>query len=148
MENGLTAAVKDLYQQIDDRILNNRQNSIQCKACGKCCNFPSFGHKLYLTTPEIIYFASSAKCTTLRKMDRGICPYNIEGKCTVYPFRFTGCRIFTCGASEDFQSDLSEWSITILKGICADFKIPYHYAELSRWLNWIGNQYLSTGKGI
>jgi len=63
------------------------------------------------------------------------CPYNIEGKCTVYEYRFTACRIFCCSADADFQSELSETVLKKLKSLCEEFQIPYCYNDLAFALN-------------
>jgi hypothetical protein len=64
-------------------------------------------------------------------MPGGRCPYNVDGKCTIYEYRFSGCRIFCCNADEDFQSRLSEEVLQKLKAICTEFQIPYRYADLA-----------------
>ncbi len=68
-----------------------------------------------------------------RKMSR--CPYNIGGKCTIYEYRFAGCRIFCCKADADFQSRLSESALEKFKSICTEFRIPYRYNDLPTALN-------------
>jgi len=69
-----------------------------------------------------------------RKMGR--CPYNVGGKCTVYEYRFAGCRIFCCNADADFQSRLSESAIKKFKDLCTEFSIPYRYIDLPTALTW------------
>ena len=72
-----------------------------------------------------------ALCTgKLKKMSTDCCPYNSSGKCTVYNFRFSSCRIFCCNADKDFQVTLSESAIKKLKSICQKFEIPYNYTDL------------------
>jgi len=73
-----------------------------------------------------------------RKMGR--CPYNVGGKCTVYEYRFAGCRIFCCTADADFQSRLSESAIKKFKALCTEFQIPYLYVDLPTALNWAGTK--------
>ena len=72
-----------------------------------------------------------ALCTEkLKRMSTDCCPYNSSGKCTVYNYRFSGCRIFCCKADKDFQSVLSESAIKKLKAICQKFQISYTYTDL------------------
>ena len=59
------------------------------------------------------------------------CPYNIEGKCSVYEHRFSGCRIFSCKGDTDFQSRLSERALKKFKSLCTDLQIPYRYTDLA-----------------
>jgi len=71
------------------------------------------------------------------------CPYNIDGKCSVYKYRFVGCRIFYCKGDsathladkKDFQSRLSESALKKFKSLCEEFGIDYHYADLATALN-------------
>jgi hypothetical protein len=73
-----------------------------------------------------------------RKMSR--CPYNVGGKCTVYEYRFAGCRIFCCNADADFQSRLSESALKKLKSLCTKFQIPYSYLDLADALSLAGEK--------
>jgi len=68
-------------------------------------------------------------------MPTGRCPYNTDSKCTVNPFRFVGCRIFSCKADKDFQSRLTEQAVEKFRSICNQFDIPYHYTDLATALN-------------
>ena len=128
--NSLLNAIEEVYQWIDSEV----ENTGDCKACGDCCDFEIFGHRLYVTSVELAYFAEKMK-RDLRKMDTDVCPYKIDGKCTVYPHRFAGCRIFACGRNEDIESNLSEKSLQKLKQIGEQHQIPYQYKDLKTALN-------------
>ena len=95
----------------------------------------NFDHRLFITPPELMYLRANLGGKNIMSMSTGRCPYNIEGKCTVYEYRFAACRIFCCGADEDFQSELSEKALKKLKSLCAEFQIPYCYSDLSNALN-------------
>jgi Fe-S-cluster containining protein len=144
-ENNLTVTdtVTDIYKWIDSVI--EADNSSLCQACGNCCDFKTFGHRLYVTTPEMVYFANSLPPSDLKPMSTGLCPYNIEGKCTVYTRRFAGCRIFSCRGNSDLQSQLSEQAIQKFKNLCNNLDIPYRYVELSVALNELASQKPSIG---
>jgi len=103
-----------------------------CSACGKCCNFASFGHKLYITSPELLYFYENLK--PLKMMNSGCCPYLEDKKCTARNFRFAGCRIFFCKANAQLQSSISEQAIGKFKKLCDENNFPYQYTELSQAL--------------
>lgn len=122
--------VKLIYDWLDNNIksLNN-----ECSACGKCCNFESFGHKLFITSPELLYF--SENLNLLRKMTGGCCPYLEDNKCTTRDFRFAGCRIFFCKADSQKLSELSEQTIHKFKKLCDNYNFHYRYIELSAALN-------------
>ena len=124
----LIEEMRKLYDWLDSAIAEIETN---CKACGQCCNFAAYDHRLFITTPELTYFAHHQK---LKPMPTGICPYRIENKCTVYNFRFAACRIFHCTAETDQQSQLTEQTLNKLKAICKKFDLPYQYTELSNAL--------------
>jgi len=118
-----------------------------------------FDHRLFVTPPEVMYLAAklgseninpphvwrinpphkwrikpmptSSGSTTLTIK----CPYNIDSKCSVYKYRFAGCRIFYCKGDKDFQSELSESALKKFKSICEQFQIPYRYTDLATALN-------------
>ena len=125
--------VAEIYDWLDSQI--SSKLSGECKACGKCCDFKAFGHRLFVTLPELLYLAEKLNVEKLKSMPGEICPYNVEGKCIVHEYRFSGCRIFNCKASVNIQSDLSEAVLEKLKGISERFKIPYRYVDLATALN-------------
>ena len=164
----LIEKVAEIYNWLDSQIRVSADLAGQCKACGKCCDFEGFDHRLFVTPPEIIYLAANlgaaltaetAESTEKKKKNKnkirrsdntknlGVicelggkrkmsrCPYNIDGKCIVYEYRFAGCRIFFCKADKDFQSELSESVLKKFKSLCRQFDIPYRYNDLAGALN-------------
>ena len=124
-----------IYSRLDSEIHNPSSFVGQCKACGACCDFARFEHRLFVTTPEMIYLAENLGCKNLKPMPSARCPYNRDGKCLVYAHRFAGCRIFRCSGDSDFQSRLSESVLKKLKVLCDEFRIPYRYTDLASALN-------------
>ena len=131
----LIEKVADIYNWLNNQILTSNNLSKPCSACGKCCDFDSFDHRLFVTTPEIHYFNSKIGAENFKPMVNGNCPYNINGKCSVYEHRFAGCRIFSCKGNSDSQNKLSETVLGKLKSLCHDFNKPYRYADLKTVLN-------------
>lgn len=129
--------VSQVYEWIDAQIKANIPTDERCQGCGNCCDFEKFGHKLYLTSPELVHFRIKMGKENLRAMHSEICPYRVDGKCEAHENRFAGCRIFFCKADEDFQSQLSESVIVQFKEICKRSSLPYQYKELSNSLNFI-----------
>ncbi|MFA5250971.1 MAG: YkgJ family cysteine cluster protein [Phycisphaerae bacterium] len=125
----------EIYREIDVKINNHSELAGACIACGKCCDFESFGHKLFVTPPELIYLAANLHGENLKPMKTGRCPCQTNNKCTIYKFRFAGCRIFSCKGDADFQSGLSEMALKKFKAICEQFQIPYRYTDLATALN-------------
>jgi len=141
--NRLLEEVAEIYTWLNAQIRDNNKLTDRCKACGKCCDFggsapdaeQGFGHRLFVTPPELMYLAESLSPENIKSMPTNRCPYNIDGKCTVYEYRFASCRIFYCSADVDFQSKLSESVLEKLKSLCTEFQIPYRYTDLATALN-------------
>lgn len=131
----LAERVGQIYDWLDTEIKNNKNLSGDCISCGKCCDFGKFGHLLFVTTPELVFLREKLGQEKIKTMDKAICPYEKNGKCTIYPLRFAGCRIFFCKGDKDFQGRLSESSVSSFKSLCMEFNISYIYCELKTALN-------------
>jgi Fe-S-cluster containining protein len=130
----LVQKVGQIYAGLDAEIKENKNLSPDCIGCGECCDFERFGHLLFVTTPELIFLKENIAPEKIKTMQTSICPYQKEGKCTIYPFRFAGCRIFFCRGDKDFQSRLSESAVKTFKTLCTEFSIPYIYSDLKQAL--------------
>ena len=131
----LIKRVAEVYGWLDRQVMASRDLAGCCEACGQCCDFVRFDHKLFVTAAELMYLAAKLGDENIKAMHSGRCPYNVGGKCTIYEYRFTGCRIFCCKGDADFQSQLSESAIKKLKIICTELRIAYRYIELADALN-------------
>ena len=130
----LLRRVAEIYNWLDVQVRRNTELAGTCQGCGKCCDFAGFDHRLFVTPPELAYLAANLGAS-VQPMPTERCPYNVDGKCSVYEYRFAGCRIFCCNGDEDFQSELSESALDKLKRICAEFQIPYRYTDLAAALS-------------
>jgi len=131
----LLERVAEVYKWLDLQACHGGDMAGACKSCGDCCDFEGFDHRLFITPPELMYLAANLGDENIKPMLSGRCPYNIDGKCGVYEYRFSGCRIFCCNGDADFQSRLSEEALEKLKSICTEFQISYRYADLASALN-------------
>lgn len=136
----LLAEIAGLYDWIDSQLGQDPAGAGRCEACGACCDFPAYDHRLYVTPPELMYLAARLEVATLEPMSSGRCPYQQDRSCSVHEHRFAACRIFCCRGGADFQSDLSEAAIRRLKAICERLEIPYRYQELSVALETFNHQ--------
>ncbi len=130
----LVKKVAEIYDWLEAQIASGNKEG-KCAACGECCDFEGFDHRLFITPPELIYLKANLGDENIMPMPTSRCPYNVEGKCTVYEYRFAACRIFYCRADSDFQSELSETAMKKLKSLCTEFQIPYRYSGLADALN-------------
>lgn len=127
--------VAEIYDWLDEQIRLSDDLIGRCDSCGKCCDFGTFDHRLFVTLPELIYLAANLGGEDIKPMPDGLCPYHLVCTCTVYEYRFAGCRIFSCKGNADFQSRLSESVLKKLKSLCTEFQIPYRYTDLATALN-------------
>jgi Fe-S-cluster containining protein len=131
----IVAEVADLYEWIDSQLTQNAQRVGSCRACGACCDFAAYDHRLFVTPPELMYLAARLDTTALQRMTAGRCPYQEGPRCGVHAHRFAACRIFCCTGDSAFQGELSEAVVRRLKAICERLEIPYRYQDLPAALN-------------
>jgi Fe-S-cluster containining protein len=131
----LVEEVAALYDWIEAELRRTPERAGRCNACGACCDFPAYDHRLFVTPPELIYLAEKLNAARLPSMPGGRCPYQQDNRCTIHEHRFAGCRIFCCTGAADFQSNLTEAALQRLKDLCAQFEIPYRYLDLPTALN-------------
>ena len=130
-DDNITSAVASVYEWIDSKTAGRTP----CDACGNCCDFKQYDHRLYVTSVELQYLVTTIGPAAIKKMNNGICPYNENNKCKIHKDRFAGCRIFSCKSDADFQSRLTEDALTKLKSIGNEFNLSYRYVELATGLN-------------
>jgi hypothetical protein len=133
--NQLLTKVNEIYHWLDSQISESADLAGQCRACGACCDFDVFDHRLFVTLPELMYLAANLGVENIKTMHTRRCPYNVDGKCSVYEYRFVGCRIFYCKANKEAQNTLSETVMKKLKFLCEELDIPYRYTNLATALN-------------
>jgi Fe-S-cluster containining protein len=110
-----------------------------CVASGRCCHFEQYGHRLYVTGLEAAYTLLrlpdlSLPALTRAGIDaarlRGDCPFLLSERCTAHTIKPTGCRIYFCDpAAEEWQQELSERSLALIRAIHDRHAIPYRYGE-------------------
>jgi Fe-S-cluster containining protein len=106
-----------------------------CWASGRCCNFERAGHRLYVTGLEAAYTArragrgvSAAEIEAARAA--GGCPFQEGNLCGVHAARPLGCRVYFCDRSaEEWQRELTERALAMVRGIHDRHGIEYRYAE-------------------
>jgi hypothetical protein len=127
--------VAEVYDWLEAQIQLSDEGGGRCDSCGRCCDFEAFDHRLFVTPPELMYLAENLGDENVKLMPDSRCPYHLICQCTVYKYRFAGCRIFSCKGDADFQGELSESALKKFKLICKEFNIPYHYTDLATALN-------------
>lgn len=124
-----TLAMRDFYAEVDAAV---NAHAPVCTNRGQCCKFDTFGHRLYVTSVEMAYFANGMK-DHLRSPAGDACPYQQGGRCMAREHRPMGCRVFFCEErSQSWQGPEYERFLAGLKAIGERFGIPYRYQE---WLS-------------
>lgn len=104
-----------------------------CTNRGACCNFQTFGHRMYVTAVELAYFARGAGGPVRRPDGSGACPYQLDGQCSAREHRPLGCRVFFCDEQARWwQNEEYERQLGRLKRIGKAHGVPYSYVE---WLS-------------
>lgn len=131
----IAGAVKGVYEWIYVQL----DPQIACEACGKCCDFDAYGHSLFVTTPELIYYDVFVPRPEQKSMTGDLCPYWSDGKCGIREHRFAACRIFYCKHERIFQNALSEAALEQFKLICKEYGLEYRYMHLKKALEYLKN---------
>jgi Fe-S-cluster containining protein len=138
-QNDCLDAVQEIYRQLDEKLSTSGG---VCTQSGRCCRFEEYGHRLYVTTLEMLYFIQGMRREGADKLnpdlsllDHSKCPYQINNRCSVRTYRPAGCRIYFCsGSSQEFQNELTETILGELKALHQKFDAPYYYGDWTQWL--------------
>ena len=98
MDDALTA----LYHEIDVEL---RRLGASCEACGRCCRFAEFGHRLWMTNLETDYLR--ARHEHREAVDPGACAYLDGTSCSARDGRSLACRTFHCGLPSDVVEEIT-----------------------------------------
>ncbi len=109
-----------------------------CVASGRCCNFESYGHRLYVTGLEAAWCVGQlrgehpllSRDTIQQARLRGGCPVQVGKLCGVHAIKPVGCRTYFCDAGTDaWQEDLTERAHAMVKRLHETLGIEYRYME-------------------
>lgn len=124
----LEAVYADIAAQIEAR-------GPACWASGRCCNFESAGHLLYVTGLETAYTVVGL---AEKKKEEGAqagglcrgCVFQAGNLCTVHGIKPLGCRVYFCDQSaQEWQHELSEHGLKQVRAIHERRGIEYRYGE-------------------
>lgn len=155
-----------LYAELNDEITTLAPT---CWNKGDCCRFGAYGHRLYVTTLELMYFAArlhapgppSAGSTVPHEPGRSLpvlagaslemfasafeadrCPYATGGRCQAREARPLGCRIFYCDpGAQSWQGPVTERYLARLRTLHEQFEVPYYYADWMKMLRGLADQW-------
>ena len=132
-----TSWTKELHKVYKDLDRDISILAPSCRACGECCDFDKYDHRLYTSDLEMDYVLKLAgPPKMLIDIDNGRCPYLSGNKCTVREHRPLGCRTFYCQDGWNAtSSDLYEKYLRRIKDICAENGREWNYEPMLSLLN-------------
>ena len=128
----LNEKMAEIYNWLDQQIEANCSRSM-CKVCGSCCSYQQYGHRIYITSPEIMYLQNALKSGQIRQPGskvQGRCAFLSAGRCSISDYRFGPCRIFYCNSDAMWQNLLSEQFLARIKSLCNETSIEYRYIDM------------------
>jgi hypothetical protein len=129
-EAGFLAGIAAVLSDADAAVA---EKSPTCRACGQCCRFEEFGHRLYVSTGELALLSASRPRRVCRP---GRCPYQVGSRCTARRRRGLGCRVFFCDpAAKEWSAALYEELHRRIRRLHARARLPYRYVELTAGLS-------------
>lgn len=152
----LVEAVAAILAEADADIAARRP---VCVASGRCCRFEEYGHRLYVTAAEMVFFSEIENGKLEMKKGEGMekgelrmekdgegrrvslrqffgaesprgCPFQVEGLCTAREARPLGCRLYFCDENaQSWQNEVYEKYHAKLRAVHERFGLPYRYLE-------------------
>jgi Fe-S-cluster containining protein len=124
-----------IYAMIADQVA---ARAPVCVASGRCCNFESYGHRLYVTGLEAAWCVAQlspeaptlSAATVADALERGGCPFQVGTLCGVHTIKPVGCRTYFCDpVAEGWQEGLTERAHGMVKDLHLKVGVPYRYME-------------------
>ena len=119
--------LRELYRRLDEDLA---KLGVECRACGRCCNFHQAAYTLYASGPELALVERESSMPFAIKAD-GTCGFQ-EGKhCTIRAVRPLGCRTSFCEEpSRRQQQELYETYLRRLKKMASRFNLAWTYRQM------------------
>ena len=120
--------LRDIYARLDAEV---DVAGVECRTCGRCCNFDRADHRLFVSTGELALLASEPLPPghTPRPLR---CGYQVDSRCTARDRRPLGCRVFFC------RQGLAHWCAETyekhhreIRAAHDERRLPYRYVELT-----------------
>lgn len=136
-DEALLRRVADLYAELDGE---NQKLGVSCSRCGACCDFASYGHRLFVTPIELSYlWAHVDRIPPVTGPPIVKCPYLVAERCSIHAVRLLGCRIFHCEFEKDGRlAQCYEFWHRRLVELHRASSLPYLYVEWGISLHQLG----------
>ncbi|MBM4031917.1 MAG: hypothetical protein FJ291_09045 [Planctomycetes bacterium] len=118
------SALAEVYGQLDAELA---ALGVECRACGRCCDFARNGYRLYACHLEMAPILRSHGQPRLDASGR--CCFLADGRCSVRPWRPLGCRAFFCDPyHRPREQDLYHAFQQRLRRLTERYGLPWDYA--------------------
>ena len=125
--NELNAALDELralYAELDAELA---REEIECRRCGRCCNFVENDYVLFASWLERALIEQHEERAPSMN-ESGACGWQHEGLCGIHAVRPLGCRTAFCDEHwGERQQELYERYRTRLADICRRHGLPWDY---------------------
>ncbi len=118
------ARLGDLYRRLEEAA-----PSAACRACGACCHFEAYGHRLFATRLETLYLVERSG-PPRHPFDEDSCGYQEGQSCAAREGRVLGCRTFFCPDAGADRRGLHESALDEIRLITEEFGLPWDYMPL------------------
>jgi len=132
-EPAIDRALRKLYNDLDDAVASRGPT---CWISGRCCQFDTFDHLLYVTGLEVAWVMrqlDDARRDALRRAplpSTDACPFQHDKLCGIRAIRPLGCRVFFCDPNaQAWQNPLYEQFLTRLRQLHDEHGVEYRYME-------------------
>ena len=130
-----TDLLAEIQSILDNALMQIENINPNCNACGNCCDFANFGHRLYVSTGELANLISQEPIDAQIPIENLKCPYQKDNLCLARNARPLGCRLFFCDDKVNLQyQQIYEAYYDKIKQVHLKFSTAYNYLELSAGL--------------
>ncbi|HOW71956.1 MAG TPA: hypothetical protein PKY77_15260 [Phycisphaerae bacterium] len=121
----VVTALRRFFDETDRQIAGYHPT---CWNHGHCCQFGTYGHRLYVTALEVVMYLAGGY--DLPVIEQDACPHARDGRCQARTCRPLGCRVFYCDpAAREWQGPLTEERLAVLRDLHGQLGVPYFYAD-------------------
>lgn len=129
-------SLEQIYRRLDESSADR-----SCRACGICCHFKDFGHRLYATRLEALFLLAKSGGPP-HEFTENSCGYQEGSRCLAWGGvggvdgvgvgggRVLGCRLFFCREAGGYSSDLHERTLAEIKEIAREAGVDAEYGGL------------------